>query len=191
MESRATPRDDDDRANKCAWQICQRAGWSGEWAESRTICSSIRGSRVTVYCRLIRVSLRTGQDNGHKLIGELAAGLHLQSTIAFMTLLMSRGRAERGREKDRGRVQRGEGSGTTLTLIDSATNAQHGKCIIYLWATPLVTLPCPALTKMRLISRHTQRAVPLQPPSSLRPFHYCHRLPWFFAFINCLTCPLI
>lgn len=41
---------------------------------------------------------------GRKLIGELAAGLHLQSTIAFMTLLMSRGRAERGREKDRGRV---------------------------------------------------------------------------------------
>lgn len=82
---------------------------SGEWARSRTICSSIRGSRVTVYCRLIRVSLRTGQDNGRKLIGELAAGLHLQSAIAFMTLLMSRGRTQRERENDKGSVWRGEG----------------------------------------------------------------------------------
>lgn len=45
---------------------------------------------------------------------------------AFMSLLMSREARERGLERRRGERRQ------PCALIDSATNAQHGKCIIYL-----------------------------------------------------------
>lgn len=178
---------------------------TGDVSRTGTICSSIRGSRVTVYCRLIRVSF-AGLGRDRTMLANWLANLQLGCCcICDLPIgIYESINVKRGERKRAGEEERREG--TTLCVDwqrdQCATRQMHHLFMSDASCHP--ALPRPALprlcsayacAKMRLISRHTQRRVPLHP---LR-FLFLPRFPLIplpspamvFAFINCLTCPLI
>lgn len=128
MESEATPRDDREQGtsarDKCESRACLRGGWEVEQYAHRlgAVVSQFIVDSLGCPSQEWAGAGQCWQIDWRTCSWAAAASAIFQS--AFMSLLMSR--EERGRGLERGR------RGQPRALIDSATNAQHGKCIIYL-----------------------------------------------------------
>lgn len=188
MESEATPRDDREQGtsarDKFESRACLRGGWEVEQYAHRlgAVVSQFIVDSLGCPSQEWAGAGQCWQIDWRTCSWAAAAAASAIFQSAFMSLLMSREERDRGLERRRG----------TARPMRNTANAS------FIYERRLLS-PCPALPmhvpKMRLISRHTQRRVPLHPLL----FLFLPRFPLIplpspamvFAFINCLTCPLI
>lgn len=185
MESEATPRDDREQGTSARDKFESRACLRGG-VGSGTICSSIRGSRVTVYCRLVRVSF-AGLSRGRTMLANWLANLQLGCCCIcdlpigiYESINVKRGEGQRAGE------EKGDNPVRWLTARPMRNTANAS----FIYERRLLS-PCPALPmhvpKWGWFPATHNDAFHFIPfcssscPAS-RLFHF-HRLPWFLHLL--------